>query len=186
MFTECDIQARDSQIDFGSRIVLRQATKKASCEVNQSDARYNGCRAPTLNIARNEELFWRIRASHWRIPRVRERDLPASLDTSSATGVINTHDFAIIELLSSRKKYVAKYRRDSPANISRRFVTGDRFTIEKWQSCQRFPWIVVYSRTIRVECLERKKERKREYRVLPLVHSVNREGGFLVDPETER
>lgn len=33
-FTECDVQARDSRIDFGSQIALRQATEKASCEVN--------------------------------------------------------------------------------------------------------------------------------------------------------
>lgn len=102
VFTECNVQARDSRIDFGSRIALRQATKKASCEVNESGARNNGCRVPTLNIARNEELFWRI-------PARRAED---TLRHELRQSYVNTHDFAIIELLSSRKKYVAKYRRD--------------------------------------------------------------------------
>jgi len=124
VFTECDIQARDSRIDFGSRIVLRQATKKASCEVNQSGARYNGCRVPTLNIARNEELFWR---EHRTENTAFERD--CCLSGISCDRVINTRDFIIIELLSSRKKYVAKYRRDT-CKYNRRLQQGQIYDRE--------------------------------------------------------
>lgn len=94
VFTGCDVQARDS------RVALRQATKKASCEVNESGARNNGCRVPTLNIARNEELIWRIRA-----PCVAFSRGTAASPARAATRVLSIRTTSqLLSYLSSRKK----------------------------------------------------------------------------------
>jgi len=94
----------------------------------------------------------------------------------SCDRAINTRDFIIIELLSSRKKYVAKYRRDT-CKYNRRLQQGQIYDREMADSSKirlESPFI-----RVRFEFLKR---------VPSCASGSLREsrGWILVDPETER
>lgn len=113
-----------------------------------------------LNIARKRRTFLAHTSVALKISR--PRGSAASLTRAA------TCDFAI-ELLSSRKKYVAKYHRDI-CRYSRRFKSrGQIYDREMADSSK-------VSLNRRVFAYD--SSCSREYRVVPLVHSVNREGRF--------